>query len=47
MTNEIAVNLEVPRVQLYFSVKCNYAVKGNVSVDVYMYYHAGGTFLTD
>ena len=41
MTNEIAINSEVPRAQQYLGLKCNYAVKGNVSVDVYMYYHTG------
>ncbi len=38
----MAINLKLSGVNEYFNGKRKNAIKGNVSVDVYMYYHVGG-----
>ena len=40
----MAVNAELSKVKPYFNKKSKNSIKGNVSVDVYMYYHDRGVF---
>jgi hypothetical protein len=40
----MAINAELSKCQVNFKQKNKSSIKGNVSVDVYMYYHAGVYF---